>query len=113
MFAGVAAGVIADLPNPTVDPGKVKAATKEILGRPEFQPKKRTLLQAAWHWLTTQIGKLLAQFLGRAGGFGSWLESLVVVVVVVAAIGFLVWVVVRHRGPWGGRSRPPGAHVRT
>jgi hypothetical protein len=98
----VLVGVAAVLPAPQVDPSRVKAVTRQILNRPEFRPPKRNVLQAAWHWVTTELGKLLNSVFGRVGSFGSsWATFLVVVVVAILAIGLVV-LTVRRRG---GRSR--------
>jgi len=98
----VLVGVATVLPAPTVDPSRVRAATQQILNQPQFRPPRRNVLQAAWHWLTTQLGKLLSSVFGGAGSFGSsWVTVIVVAVVAAAAIA-LVYVTVRHRR--GGRS---------
>jgi hypothetical protein len=85
-----------DLPTPTNDPARIRDLTQQILRRREFQPPKRTLLGAAWHWLTTEIGKLLGRLFG-GGGFGGN-SALFVVVAVAAVVVALVVVTVRGRG---------------
>jgi hypothetical protein len=106
----VLAGVVADLPAPSVGPSQVKSATQKILNRPEFRPPKRSLLQAAWHWLTTEAGKLLGKLFGVAGGFGSSAGALIVVALVAVAAVVLVMQARRRRG--GARPRPSGVIVR-
>jgi hypothetical protein len=100
----VLARVAVDLPAPTADPARVRDLTKEILQRPEFRPPRRSLLQAVWHWLATQLGKLLSQVFGGSGA--PW-AAVVVVVVVAAVVVGLVLMTARRRGRGGGRHRDP------
>ena len=86
------AAVRVDLAPPTDDPARVKALTQQILAQKQFQPPRRSLLQAAWHWLATEVGKLLSHLFG-GGSFGSSWSGVVVVVVVgvaVVALGYLI-----------------------
>ncbi len=101
MFVGV--GV--DLPTPNVDPSRVRAATHQILSLPEFRPPRRSPLQAAWHWLATEAGRLLGHLFEGAGGVGPMLVSLVAIAVVVALVVALVVLTVRHRGGYRGGRR--------
>lgn len=91
-----------ELAPPTNDPNRVRGLAKGILGRPEFRPPRRSLLDAAWHWLTTEVGKLLARLFG-AGRIGSSLAGDIVVGVVLAAVVALVVVTVVRRGGAGHR----------
>lgn len=105
--------VTVELPTPNVDPSRVKAAAQQILRRPEFQPPRRTLLQAAWHWLVTKLSKLLSTVFGQGGFFGSDAAAVVVIGVVAAvAIGLLV-ITVGRRGVFGGRRSPGPVSLRT
>ncbi|MDQ6616782.1 MAG: DUF4129 domain-containing protein [Actinomycetota bacterium] len=97
--------VAADLPAPTNNPARVKDLTGQILRRPEFQPPRRTLLQAAWHWLATQFEKLLSRLFG-GGAIGSRWGALIVVAVVAALVIGLVVLTVARRGWKGGEHRP-------
>jgi len=99
----VIVGVSADLPVPTIDPARVRSATKQILRLREFQPPRRSLLQAAWHWLTTEFGKLTGSLFG-GGSFGTN-EGTVVVVVVVAVIAAVLVVVTVSRRRRGAGHR--------
>ncbi|HEX3540549.1 MAG TPA: DUF4129 domain-containing protein [Acidimicrobiales bacterium] len=92
-----------ELAPPANDPNRVRGLAKSILGRPEFRPRRRSVLDAAWHWLTTEVGKLLARLFG-GGSPGSSLAADVVVGVVLAAVIALVVVTVVRRG--GARRRP-------
>jgi hypothetical protein len=96
----------ADLPAPTIDPQRVKDLTQQILRRREFQPPRRSLLQAAWHWLSNQIGKLLSNLFG-GGSFGSDNVALVVVGVVSIVVIALVVTAVVRRGRGGRGPRQP------
>jgi Domain of unknown function (DUF4129) len=64
----------------------VRAATRRVLRRPEFQPARRSPLQVAWEWLLERIGIVLGQL--AAGGAGSVI-SLVVVLLIVGAVVLL------------------------
>jgi hypothetical protein len=98
--------VAADLPAPTADPGRVRDLTDQILRHREFQPPRRTPLQAAWHWLVTELDKVLNKLFGAGTGGSSWGAVLVVGVVTAVVIGLVVVTVVR-RGRGRGR---PGRH---
>ncbi len=98
--------VAADLPAPTGDPGRVRDLTSQILRRREFQPPRRSLLQAAWHWLATELDKLLNKLFGVGGGGSSW-GAVFVVAVVSAVVVALVVVTVVRRGRGGTGRRAP------
>lgn len=100
------ARVPADLPAPSTDPARVKDLTQQILRRGEFQPPRRTPLQAAWHWFSTEVGKLLDTLFG-GGGFGSDWGAVIVVAIVAAAVVALVVASVVRRGRGGRRRRAP------
>lgn len=97
------AGVAMDLPAPSLDPARVRDLTKEILRRPEFRPPRRSLLQAVWHWLATQLDKLLGRIFGGSGGGPPWAALLVVGVVAAVVVGLVVMTAGRRRR--GGRHR--------
>ncbi len=105
------ARVPADLPAPSTDPARVKDLTQQILRRGEFQPPRRTPLQAAWHWLSTEVGKLLARLFG-GGGFASDSGAVIVVAVVAAVVVALVVASVVRRGHGRRPRRPPAAVLR-
>lgn len=108
MVTPVLVGLRTDLPTPTIGPSRVRSVTQQILSQTQFRPPKRTPLQAAWHWLTTQLGKLLGRLLGLSGPSGSNLASIVVIVLVGVGVVVLVWSMVRTNRRRGGRIRPPG-----
>jgi hypothetical protein len=97
-----------DLPIPGTDPARVRDLTREILRRAEFRPPRRSLLQAAWHWLTTQLGHLLGQLFGRGGpsGFG-WAPVVAVGVIAVIVVGLVGLTIRRTAGGTAGRRRSP------
>jgi hypothetical protein len=101
-----------DLPAPTNDPAHVKGVTQQILRRPEFQPPRRGVLQAAWHWLSTELGKLLSHIFGGSGAGSGWGAVVVVAVVAVVVVGLVVMVVLRSRGRGGGGSGSPQVVLR-
>jgi hypothetical protein len=100
-----------DLPAPTDDPARVKDLTQQILRGRQFQAPKRSLLQAAWHWLATEVGRLLGQLFG-GGGLGSDWGAVVVVAVVVTVVVALVVTTVARLGPGGAGRRSPVVALR-
>jgi Domain of unknown function (DUF4129) len=111
----VIVGVPADLPVPTIDPAKVRNATRQILRQRQFQPPRRNLLQAAWHWLTTELGKLISSLFGGGvgGSFATNGGTVLVVVVVAVVVTGLVLVTVRRRRLAGHRgARDPAVALR-
>ncbi len=94
------------LPVPTDDPAKVRDLADRILKRPEFQPPRRGVLEAAWHWLSTELGNVLSRLFGGSGGISGWLAVLVVAVVAVVVI-VLVGLTVRNRGAGSSGPRRP------
>jgi hypothetical protein len=93
---------VSPLPSPQVDPDKVHQAARDILGRSEFRPPRRSLPAAAWHWISTQIGKLLGHLFGLGGGGA--VTGAVVGVALLALVGFMVWLAVRHWTRLGPRA---------
>jgi hypothetical protein len=104
--------VAVDLPAPTVDPARVRDLTQGVLRRPEFRPPRRSLLQAAWHWLVTQLDKFLNQLFGGGGTGSSWGAMLVVAAVAAVVIGLVV-ITVARRGRGGRVPRGTGVVVRS
>jgi hypothetical protein len=98
------------LPAQAGDPARVKDLTQQILRRREFQPPRRSLLQALWHWLAAELGKLLGGLFGR-GGFGPSWAPLIVGGVVAALVIALVVMTVARRGQGRGRRGPRSASV--
>ncbi|MDP9075540.1 MAG: hypothetical protein M3N98_15510, partial [Actinomycetota bacterium] len=80
------ARVATDLPVPGADPSRVHSVTRDILSDPQFRPPRRGVLAAAWHWLTTELGKLLDQLFGGSPGGSGWVSVVAVVVVAVAVV---------------------------
>jgi hypothetical protein len=90
----VFAGRSVQLASAQPDPGQVRQATRDILGRPEFRPPGRSLIQALIHWLGTQVSNLLNGLMGIGGG--GTVGAVIVVTVIVALLGGVVWLVFRH-----------------
>lgn len=88
-----------DLPVPGADPAHVRDLTQQILRRGEFRPPRRTLLQAVWHWLTTELGRLLGKIFGGGGqsSFG-WAPSVAVALVAGVVVVLVVLAVRRMAG---------------
>jgi Domain of unknown function (DUF4129) len=103
--------LVTPLPSPQVDPGNVHQATRDILGRAEFRPPRRSLPSAAWHWISTQIGKLLGHLFGLGGGRA--VTGAVVGAALLALVGFMVWLAVRHWTGLGSRASAPAFSVAT
>jgi hypothetical protein len=90
-----AARFLADLPTPTNDPEQARRTAEEVLSRPEFAGR-RTLLQAVGEWLWERFTRVLELAIEAATGGGIW--TIVVAVLfglLVAAVGVLVWRVLR------------------
>lgn len=103
-------GVGKALPTPTVDPAHVRSLTQEILQRPELRPPRRSPLQALWHWIATELGKLLGRLVG--GGTGPRWGALVAVLAVAVVVVVLVALTVVRRGQVGRGVRGPVVVVR-
>jgi hypothetical protein len=91
-----AAGLLADLPVPRDDPGRVGRIAEEVLSRPEFAGGRPSLLDRALEWVFDRIGQLLELIVAAAagGGVGSILTA-VAFLAVVAGVGIVVWRVLR------------------
>jgi hypothetical protein len=78
-----------DLPEPEHDPAEVRQTTRRVLRRPEFQPAQRSGVQIAWDWLLERLGILLG--LLAAGGAGSIIGLVVVLLITAALFLLIVW----------------------
>ena len=78
-----------DLPEPEHDPAEVREATRRVLRRPEFQPAQRSGVQIVWDWLLQQLGILFG--LLAAGGAGSIIGLVVVLLIMAALFLLIVW----------------------
>ncbi|HLY82838.1 MAG TPA: DUF4129 domain-containing protein [Acidimicrobiales bacterium] len=89
-----------DLPVGHHDPAGIHAATRDILGRAEFRPPRRSWWAAALGWIGREIARLFGDLTGAGGGAGGWVAVavLVVIVVVVAVISIRLWVRMPARG---------------
>jgi hypothetical protein len=82
----------ARLPAPAVDPDEAGQVARDILGRREYRPPERSVLQRAWDWFWERLGELLPTGLGEGGAGGYWVG----VVVLVVATSVAVWLLWRH-----------------
>jgi Domain of unknown function (DUF4129) len=78
-----------DLPEPEHDPAEVRETTRRVLRRPEFRPAQRSGVQIAWDWLLLQLGILFG--LLAAGGAGSIIGLVVVLLIMAALFLLIVW----------------------
>ena len=76
------------LPVPHHDPAQVRGTAKQILGRPEFRPSKRSWWSAAIHWVLAELGRLLDRLVGIGGGsgVGAWVAVAVLIAIVAVAV---------------------------
>jgi hypothetical protein len=87
---------LAGLPVPRHNPNQVREAAERVLDRPEFSPGRKSLGESAADWLYDQFIKLLDAILGAATGGGFWsIVAAGVFLLLVAAVGVLVWRVLR------------------
>jgi hypothetical protein len=81
---------VVELPEPVHDPDEVRRLAEEILAQPRYDEPAEPLLDRILNWIGERIGDLLESLGGGAGGGGSAL-GWVVLVLAVAAIGYLVF----------------------
>jgi hypothetical protein len=98
--------VRADLPVPQQDPETVRRAAREILRRPEFQPPKPNIIERILDWIGRQLDRTLGGLGPGTGGANivGWLLLLV-------AVGLIIWFVVRLTRQRTRRPPRPGAEV--
>jgi hypothetical protein len=78
------------------DPDEARSLAEEILSRPEYQPPAETWWQTALDWVQERFARLLGSLVG--GGTGQVIGWLVVAVV-LGAVVFLVYRLVRNGPP--------------
>ena len=78
------------------DPDEARSLAEEILSRPEYQPPAEAWWQTALDWVQERFARLLGTLVG--GGTGQ-VVGWVVVVVVLAAVAFVVYRLVRGGAP--------------
>jgi hypothetical protein len=88
---GSVAGLLADLPAPSRDPGQIHRAVDEVLARREFRPATRPLLDRIWSWIAARIGELLATLTATTAGsiIGLAIFALILLVLGLLAARFL------------------------
>lgn len=76
-----------------IDPTVARDRAAEILRRSEFQEPEPGRLRQLWTWILDWLGELFD--IPFVGGGGGGVGTLLVWVILAAAAGFLVWVIVR------------------
>jgi len=92
-----------DVPGPGADPSATGRRAHDILGRAEFRRPGPNIFERVQRWFTDWIGRFFNALAGAAGG------GLVGWLILIAAVGVIVWFTIRRvrRGSW--RSvRPRG-----
>jgi hypothetical protein len=93
--AALGAAFLAELPVPGHDPEQVRRTAEAVLSRPEFADR-RSPVQIAADWLWERFLDLLDAILTAATGGGIWAIAIMAVfLAIVAAVGVLVWRVLR------------------
>lgn len=88
-----------DLPPPTHDPGSVRDLADKILAEPRYDRPPKSIPDRILEWFGEQIGKVLGSLVGSGAG------TVVAWIVVLAAIGVVVYLIVRF-GRVGSLPRP-------
>ena len=96
-----------DLPPPTHDPDDVHRLAEEILGRREYAPPSKSLLDRAVEAIRDAFDWLFGHGLGVGGPGGSTIGTLLV----LAGAAALAVVLIRNWRRPGGRTRPTGGVV--
>lgn len=100
------------LPVSDVDPDSARAEAEEILAQPAYQapdPADRTLLDRLRDWLADRLPDLSAP--DGAGGAVDGASTIVVVALVLAAIGLIVWTILRTRRSRRTEEDPDDADI--
>ena len=71
----------------TADPDDLRRQADEIVSRPEFQEAQPSLVERALDWLFEQLGDLI----GPVAGSGGYAVGYAILIVALAAIGYLLW----------------------
>jgi hypothetical protein len=101
--AAAAAAPPVRLRPPAAGGAEIRRRARDILSRPEFQAKPKSLYQRVLDFVADRTGRVLELLLG--GGRSSAVGWIIVVAVLVA-VGFLVVRLVRNRMAAGPSSRP-------
>lgn len=94
------------LPPPAHDPASVRDLADQILSDPRYDVPPKPLLDRVLDWFGDQIGRVLGSLVGSGAG------TLLAWALVLGAVAFVVFLVVRHGrlGPLAV-ARPPRARV--
>ncbi len=91
-----------DLPPPVHDPGTVRDLADSILADPRYRRPPKSIPDRILDWFGEQLGKVLGSLVGSGAG------TLLAWAVVLAAVGLVVFLVVRY----GRVARVPAAPER-
>jgi hypothetical protein len=90
------------------DAAEARRLAEEILSQPEYQPPTEPWYQQALEWVSERLARLFGSI---GGSGGSPVVGWVVVAIVVALVGLLVWRLVRDRRGRGRRQGPEATEV--
>ena len=97
-------GLLDELPVPSNDPGAVRDLADEILERPEYRDPPESLWDKVNEWISEFVGDLFS-LVGYGGGSVAPIVAWLVMVLLVAGLGALIWWAVTS-GRWSeGRAR--------
>lgn len=71
----------------TADPEELRRQADEIVSRPEFQEEQPSLVERALDWMFEQLGDLI----GPVAGSGGYALGYAILIVALAAVGYLLW----------------------
>lgn len=94
---------------PDATGAEIRRRAREILSRPEFQPKPKTLYQRAVDFLSDRLDRVLRLLLG---GGRTAILGWIIIVAVLALVAFLIIRLARNRITTGATG-PPEAPVET
>lgn len=95
-----------ELPPPAHDPADVRDLADRILAEPRYDRPGQSLPERILEWFVEQLGRVLGSFVGSGAG------TLVAWGLLVAAVGLVVYLVVRY-GRVGSLPRPLDRAART
>ena len=79
-----------ELPPPAHDPGAVRDLADRILSESRYDRPPKSIPDRILEWFGEQLGRVLGSFVGSGAG------TLVAWALVVAAVGFVIYLVVRY-----------------
>lgn len=86
-------------------PEEIRQKADDILARPEYREATPGLVERGLNWLAERLGDLFGSVVGSSGD-GGYLLGYAVLLLALAAIGYIAWKVFPRSGD---RRRPTGA----